>query len=163
MDINMRMATIDDIDKLVKARFDYLEDDKVEMTFEQRLIIEVNLQQYFSSHLGTNDFFAVLVEHDDQIISLAFLAISEKPPNEFFPTGKVGTLLNVFTYPEYRKKGLATNMINTLIKEAKQQNLSYIELSSSESGKPLYKKFGFEELKPSKYTEMKLSLLNSSD
>ena len=67
-------------------------------------------------------------------------------------------VLNVFTYPEYRKKGVATELLKRLIDEAGKQNLSYIELSASEAGRPLYEKLGFKELQ-SKYTEMKLQLV----
>jgi len=64
-----------------------------------------------------------------------------------------------FSYPEYRKMGYATNTMNLLIDEAKKQDASYIELSASDLGKSLYKKLGFQEHKPSHFTEMKMSLL----
>ena len=49
--------------------------------------------------------------------------------------------------------------MNLLIEEAKQHNLLYIELSTSDSGKPLYKKLGFQEHESSHFTQMKMSLL----
>jgi len=160
MDVNVRMAAVDDIDKLVKARFDYFEAENMEMTVERRLVIEGNLRQYLLSHIGADDFFAAVIENENQIISLAFLVIAERPANVYYPTGKVGTIYNVFTYPEYQKRGLATITMDVLIKEARRRNLSYVELSSSELGKPLYEKFGFKELGHSRYTEMQLSLID---
>ena len=103
-------------------------------------------------------FIAYLAETGNNIIATAFLVISEKPANPAFITGKIGTVLNVFTYPEYRKKGIATELLKRLIEEAKAQNVSYIELSATESGKPLYEKLGFQT-KQSRYTEMKLQLI----
>jgi GNAT superfamily N-acetyltransferase len=100
------------------------------------------------------------VEDDSRnIVSTAFLVIFEKPANLSWPTGKTGMILNVLTYPQYRRMGYAINTMNLLIEKAKQQNLSYIELSASDLGKPLYKNLGFQELEPSHFTEMKMSLL----
>lgn len=158
MELNIRMATVNDVKNLIKARFDYFEAERWEVSPEQHSVIKSNLLQYFTKHLNI-DFFAAIAEENDKIISLAFLSISEKPANLSFPTGKIGTILNVLTYPEYRKKGFATQTLGLLIAEAKRQNLSYIELSASESGKPLYQKIGFREIKSSHFTEMKMSLI----
>ena len=155
----VRLASLNDIDILVKVRFDYFDAENWEVSFKQRKAIEASLRKYYSKYLNV-DFFAALVEIDSKIASVAFLAISNRPANLSFPTGKIGTILNVLTYPEYRKKGYATTTMNALICEARNQNLSYIELSSSESGKSLYKKLGFiESVKSEHFTEMKLSLL----
>jgi len=159
METNIRMAAVDDIEKLIKARFDYFEAEKWEVTSERYSVIESNLRQYFTKHLNI-DFFAAIAEENNKIVSLAFLSISECPANPFFPTGKAGTIRNVLTYPEYRKRGLAAKTVCMLIEEAKRQNLSFLELSASESGKSLYKKLGFQEKEPSHFTEMKLSLLS---
>lgn len=156
---NIRMANLDDIDSLIEARFKYFALEKFIVSTESHAIIETQLRHYFSIHLNV-DFFAALIDVDNIIISIAFLAISEKPANLSFPTGKTGTILNVFTLPEYRNKGYARSTLTSLINIAKKENLSYIELSASELGKPLYKKLGFDEVIPSThFTDMKLSLL----
>ena len=153
------MACLDDLDDLVKVRFDYFAAERWEVSPEQHEIIEKNLRQYYSKYLNT-DFYAAFVEVDNEIASVAFLAISNKPASLSFPTGRTGTVLNVLTYLKYRKKGYATSTMNLLLDEAKKQGLSYVELSASESGKLLYQKLGFKESKSSAhFTEMKLSLL----
>jgi hypothetical protein len=45
-----------------------------------------------------------------------------------------------------------------VIEEAKQLDVSFIELSATSDGKPLYEKFGFAEAK-TKYTPMRLQLI----
>ena len=152
------MATADDIENLIKARFDFFEAENWEVPSGQRPVIEANLRQYFTNHLNI-DFFAAVIEENSQIVSLAFLSVSSVPANPFYPTGKTGMIRNVLTYPGHRKRGLATKALCMLIEEAKRQNVSYVELSASGSGRPLYKKLGFREKEPSCYTEMRLSLL----
>lgn len=157
--MNTRMANHKDIDVLIKMRFDYFASESWEITKEKSDLIYSQLRAYYPKHLNL-DFFAALTENDDgNIVSCAFLAISEMPANLSVPTGKKGTILNVLTYPEYRKKGCATNTMNLLIEEAQRQDLSFIELSASELGKPLYRKLGFQEPEHSSFTRMKMELL----
>jgi GNAT superfamily N-acetyltransferase len=152
----IRKATIEDLDILIKLRLDYLLADRGSLTPDEENAIRSQLAIYYPKHIN-NDFIAILAEKDNNILSTAFLAISEKPANPAFITGKTGTLLNVLTYPEYRRRGIATKVISKIIDEAKQLGVSSIELSATQEGKPVYEKLGFTESK-SKYTPMRLQL-----
>lgn len=154
--MNIRKATIDDISILIKLRLDYLTADGYKLTTDEENAIRLQLATYFTQHIN-HDFIAVLAESDNNIFSTAFLAISEKPANPTFITGKTGTLLNVLTYPEYRRMGIARKVLSKIIDEAKQLGVSSIDLSATQDGKPLYKKLGFIE--SPKYTAMKLQLV----
>ncbi|SMD02544.1 GNAT family N-acetyltransferase [Sporomusa malonica] len=154
--MNIRKATIDDIDILIKLRIDYLLADNGNLTTDEKNAIRSQLTTYFSKHIN-HDFIAILAETDNNILSTAFLAISEKPANPAFITGKTGTLLNVLTYPEYRRIGIASRVISKIIDEAKQLGVSSINLSATKEGKPLYEKLGFTE--SPKYTSMKMQLV----
>ena len=155
--MNIRKATVDDIDILIKLRIDYLLADRGNLTDDEEKAIRSQLTTYYVKHIN-HDFIAVLAEIENKVVSTAFLAISEKPANPSFITGKTGTLLNVLTYPEYRRMGFARKVIYQIIDEAKQLGVSSIDLSATQDGKALYEKIGFTEAK-SKYTLMKLPLV----
>lgn len=157
MNVMYRKATADDIDALVKLRMDYLNETQGGITFDEEPIIASQLKTYFTGTIDKN-FFAVFAEIDGEIVSAAFLTVFDKPARPSFITGRTATLLNVLTYPEYRRKGLATQVVKMLIDEAKSLNVSYIELLATTAGKPLYEKLGFAE-KELKYTEMQLPLI----
>lgn len=158
--MNVKMANHNDIDTLIKVRFDYFAAENWELTNEKRHLIRSQLQQYCPKHLN-HDFFAAFIKDEDgNVLSVAFIVILEKPANLSFPTGKTGMILNVLTYPKFRGKGYATQVLNLLIDKAKEEDVSFIELSASELGKPLYEKLGFKKLE-SHFTEMRLSLLKS--
>jgi len=154
--MNIRIANIKDIDLLIKVRFDYLMADFGNITEWEEKVMRSQLLNYYKKNIG-DSFIAILAEIDNEIVSVAFLVITEKPVNPLFITGKTGILLNVFTYPKYRRKGIALKVISRIIEEAKKRGLSLIELSSTSAGKQLYENYGFRELK-SKYTKMKLQL-----
>jgi hypothetical protein len=48
-------------------------------------------------------------------------------------------------------------LLTMLIDEAKAMDISYLELSATDAGKPLYEKLGFMQ-RQSKYTDMRLEL-----
>ncbi len=155
--MQIRKANVDDIDTLIKIRLDYLVADRGSLTLEEEAAVRAQLTKYFPEHIN-RDFIAILAEIDHQVVSAVFLAIAEKPANPDFITGRTGTLLNVLTYPEYRRRGIATRIIGEIIGEAQKLKLSSIDLSATPDGKSLYEKLGFIEPR-SKYTTMKLQLI----
>lgn len=159
MAITYRRAAINDVDILVKLRLEYLIVDRGELSRDETKAVITQLQDYFARQLNSS-FIAYLAEDDSKVISTVYMAVAEKPANLSFITGKTATILNVFTYPEYRGKGIATKLLSMTISEARAMNISYIELSATDSGKPIYEKLGFIPWH-SKYTEMRLELERS--
>jgi len=154
--LTYRKAVIADLNALIQLRMDYLTEDRGSLSEAEQSAVAVQLAEYFPRHMG-DGFVAYLAETDGRIAAAAFLAIAEMPANPAFITGKTGTLLNMLTYPAYRRQGIATELLKRLIAEARALNLSYIKLQATESGKPLYEKLGFI-VGRSRYTEMTLQL-----
>ena len=98
-----------------------------------------------------------LARTEKDIVSCAFLLIVDKPMSPSFITGKTGTVLNVYTKPEYRKKGYAKKLMNMMLEDAKAENVSNIELKATEDGYSLYRSVGFEDV-VAKYHNMRISL-----
>ena len=153
--IILRKATIDDIELLIQLRLDYLTEDKGEMSAEVKNAITQQLKGYFNKAIANKTFIGIFAEIEGNVVATAYLSIFEKPANPNFITGITGTLLNVFTYPDYRRKGIATKIINRIINEAKDIGVSHIDLAATADGKFLYEKLGF---KVSSYTAMGLKL-----
>lgn len=151
-----RKATKQDIEKLIGIRIEYLLEDFGELTKGQSNEINNQLSDYFINHLD-KDLIIYIAEKNKEIISSVFLVIMEKPANPNFLTGKTGTILNVYTKPEYRKQGIAGRLINRVIEDAREMNLSYIDLRSTHNGEGLYRKIGFVE-EQNKYLPMKFVL-----
>jgi ribosomal protein S18 acetylase RimI-like enzyme len=60
-------------------------------------------------------------------------------------SGKLGYLLNFYTIPEARGRGIATRLLNELLREAKSSGLKYLHLHTSKDGISIYRKAGFIE------------------
>lgn len=155
---NVHFANISDINGLVNVRFDYFKAEKKLFTDEDKKMITSQLLEYYPKHLNRDFFVAIAKAGTGEIISSAFLVIVEKSANLSFITGKIGIILNVLTSLEYRKQGYAEAAVKMLVAKAKEHNLSYLELSATAMGKPLYEKIGFSAVKNNDYTNMKLTL-----
>lgn len=151
-----RKADEMDIPQLVKMRIDYLTDDYGELEDYVKEKIRSGLPEYFERHL-TKDMSAFVAIEDEDIIATVLLLIIEKPANPSYMNGKIGNVLNVYTRPEYRRKGLAKTLMQMLIKESEEKQLDFIELKATKDGFNLYKQLGFKEVK-SKNTDMKMLL-----
>ncbi|MBB2182088.1 GNAT family N-acetyltransferase [Lachnospiraceae bacterium MD1] len=52
----------------------------------------------------------------------------------------------MYTRPEHRRKGIAYQVLDRLVQEAKSRNIVKISLEASPMGRPLYEKYGFRPL-----------------
>lgn len=153
-------ASINDLESLVALRMAYLLEDGGTIPEDTYRMIEGRLPAYFQKHLN-EDLLAFVCRQEGEIAGCCFLYISEKPSNPAFPSGKTGTVLNVYTRPEFRKKGIAGQLMEMLLKESAQMGLDFVELKATDSGYSLYKKIGFEDVH-SKYHPMKYVLKTRS-
>ncbi len=145
-------AKIADIAQLTELRLAYLEADHGKLCENDINKIKQGLPDYFRKNLNQN-IWGYLIRDNGIIVACAFLLVVEKPNSPAFITGKTGTVLNVYTNPMYRHKGYAKKIINRIMEDAVEKNLSYVELQSTEDGYPLYKSVGFVD-EVSKYHSM---------
>ena len=149
-------ATKKDIDALTELRISYLQEDLGVISDENLELMQATLPSYYEKHLN-KDLIVYVTRDEMDIVSCAFLLIVEKPMSPSFITGKTGTVLNVYTKLDYRKKGYAKKLITTMLEDAKAEGLSIIELKATEDGYSLYKSVGFEDV-VAKYHNMKIVL-----
>ncbi len=149
-------ATAQDIGMLTELRIAYLQEDLGEINNADLKLIESLLPGYYEKHLN-KDLKVYVVRNERDIVSCAFLLIVEKPMSPSFITGKTGIVLNVYTKPEYRKKGYAKKLMNMMLEDAKAENVSIIELKATEDGYSLYRSVGFEDV-VAKYHNMRISI-----
>lgn len=149
-------ATKCDIEDLIQLRIDFLKMEYPSISPQEEAAIRRQSESYFKKHIYLGDFICIIAKTDaEEIASAAFLIIQEKPANPIFISGLTGTVLNVITYPQYRRKGFATKVLHILIQEARDKGLNTIDLSATKDGEDLYKKLGFEV---PKYTNMRFKL-----
>ena len=153
MNILFDEASKDDIKELIRLRIAYMIDDFGGISDYEKECMEKQLPDYFTRKLG-NELIAFIAKDDHRIVSVAYLHIIEMPANSILLNGLYGEVLNVYTEPEYRGKGLCTQLIKNLIEYGKKRGLGRVDLSATKEGYPIYKKVGFFD-KEHRYTDMR--------
>ncbi|WP_058189477.1 GNAT family N-acetyltransferase [Terracidiphilus gabretensis] len=89
-------------------------------------------------------------------VASAGMFLLDWPPHPLDPEGTVrGYLLNVFVEPAHRERGLARELVQICLAEAKRRGIRVVTLHASDEGRPLYETLGF-----SMTNEMRLTLAN---
>jgi GNAT superfamily N-acetyltransferase len=140
--VEIRLANGSDLETVVALRLEYIQADLSPLSDEQCRLIADQLRTWIPSSLGER-FFAVLASIDAEPACVAMLAVNEYPANPHFPNGRVGTVMNVWTRPAHRRRGLATAVLRELIELGQRLGLSKLELLSSTVAVPLYESLGF--------------------
>ena len=138
-----RKATLDDIPALIKLRKKQLIDEGLPPApiFD----IDRQLTDYFISALSDGSFVAWVMEVDGEIIATSGVCFYTLPPNFSNPTGGVAYITNMYTKDEYRNKGIATELLEMVIDEAKSRGYTVARLHASSMGKSIYAKAGFTD------------------
>ncbi len=155
-DIIFEKAEMSDIASLIGLRTAYLLEDYVTIPQEQLDKISEKLPEYFRRHLN-KDCFVYTAKSENETVSCCFLTVSEKPSNPSFINGFVGTVMNVYTKPDHRRKGLAGKLLKMLLDDAEKMGLDFVELKATDSGYSLYKSLGFKD-SVSKYHNMRIAI-----
>lgn len=76
------------------------------------------------------------------IIGTSGMSFVEKPPYFGCPNGKIGLLSSMFTEPQYRRKGIAKELLSRVVNEAREYGCGVIQITASDMGVKLYTKTG---------------------
>lgn len=68
-------------------------------------------------------------------------------PTYHNPSGYKAYIMNMYTHPDYRRRGIAYKMLDILVNEAKSKGINAISLETTEMGRPVYEKYGFVQMK----------------
>lgn len=102
------------------------------------------LKDYYERHMADGTFVSWLAMDGDTIVGTSGMSFVEKPPYFGCPTGKIGLLSGMFTNPDYRRMGIAKELLDRVVKEAKVYGCGTVQITASDMGVKLYTAYGFE-------------------
>jgi GNAT superfamily N-acetyltransferase len=79
------------------------------------------------------------------VLAACGIFFADFPPHWMDPAPIRAYLLNFYTVPEARGRGLATQLLHRAVEVCKENKVGVITLHASKFGKPIYEKFGFTE------------------
>jgi GNAT superfamily N-acetyltransferase len=144
--IKYRRATVNDVQTLIDYRVRFLNELYGHAENEETQIVRKSLRRYFSEAIPSGSFIAWLAERDGKVVGTGGMVVWQMPGRyEGLETGRLGYILNMYTIPEARGRGVCTRLLEELIKEAESLGLRYLHLHASKDGVNIYRKAGFVE------------------
>ena len=138
--MNYRKAGKEDIMQLSELRKKQLIDEGSLASRD----ISGELEHYFDSAIEGGTLVCWVAEEKDEIVATGGLCFFQLPPTFTNPTGHISYITNMYTKPDYRRKGIASKLLELVMDEAAQRN-NKVLLHASDMGRPLYRKTGFKD------------------
>ncbi len=85
-----------------------------------------------------------LTEEHGRAVAGAGMLLMDFPPHWMDPEPVRAYLLNVYVDPAFRGRGLARELLEMAVNDAKRRGIKVVSLHASKFGKPLYERNGFE-------------------
>ncbi len=102
------------------------------------------LFDYYHKHMADGTFVSWLAMDRDRIVGTSGMSFVEKPPYYTCPSGKLGLLSSMYTDPAYRRMGIARELLNHVICEARSYGCGSVHITASDMGVKLYAAYGFK-------------------
>src|SRR6476646_10044847 len=145
-EITYRKATADDLEALARLRwamqFERQEDHPSDPETWNTYLAAY--RDAFADQISHGGFEAWLAEDNGLAVSCVVLLWWRTPPVFDQLVRRRGMVSSVYTLPEYRRRGIARELLQLLIAQAKELQIRRLALWASEMGRPLYEGLGFE-------------------
>ena len=104
-----------------------------------------NMTNYFLKATENNSCISFIAECDGEVAGIGSIHLREVPGNFKNLSGKWGYIMNMYTIPKYRRKGICTGILNALVDAGKKLGIMAFELHATEDGEHVYKLNGFNK------------------
>ena len=133
--------------KLTEDKIDIFIQMRINQLLEEGATADIDLtpalRDYYLRHLSDGTFVSWLALDGDQIIGTSGMSFVEKPPYFGCPSGRIGLLSSMYTHPDYRRRGIAKELLSRVVSEARQYGCGTVQITASDMGVLLYTNFGF--------------------
>lgn len=147
MKITYRKLVKEDLDIFIGIRIRQLREEGA----TEDMDLAPALRDYYIRHMADGTFVSWLAvvtegvagEEKEKIVGTSGMSFVEKPPYFGCPSGKIGLVSGMFTDPDYRRNGIAKELLSRVVEEARAYGCGTVQVTASDMGVFLYTDFGF--------------------
>ena len=146
MNIVYKKLTENEVEALIALRIRQLTEEYTSegKTPPEGVDLESALRDYYRRHMADGTFVSWLAFDGDKIVGTSGMSFVEKPPYFTCTTGRLGLLNSMFTDPDYRRMGIARELLHRVVEEARAYGCGAVHITASNMGVKLYTAYGFE-------------------
>lgn len=139
MAVEYRRLTEKELEVFIDMRIRQLREEGA----KEDIDLKPALRDYYSRHMADGTFISWLAVDKDKIVATSGISFVEKPPYFGCTSGKMGLLSSMFVTKEYRRQGIAKELLSRVVKAAKDYGCGTVQITASDMGVLLYSNFGF--------------------
>lgn len=139
MAIKYKRLTENELDIFIEMRINQLREEGT----KEDIDLKPALKDYYTRHMADGTFVSWIAVDGEKIIGTSGISFVEKPPYFGCASGKMGLLSSMFTNPNYRRMGIAKELLDRVVREARQYGCGTIQITASDMGVKLYTAYGF--------------------
>lgn len=140
MEITYRKLGVGDLETFISMRITQLREEGA----TEDIDLVPALMDYYNRHLADGTFVSWLALDGEKIIGTSGMSFVEKPPYFSCPSGRIGLLSSMFTNPDYRRMGIAKELLHRVVEEARAYGCGCVQITASDMGVKLYTAYGFK-------------------
>ena len=134
MEIEYRKLSEKELDVFIEMRINQLREEGA----KEDIDLKPALMDYYMRHMKDGTFVSWIAVDDGRIIETSGMSFVEKPPYFGCPSGKMGLLSSMFTNLDYRRMGIAKELLHRVVEEARDYGCGTIQITASDMGVKLY-------------------------
>jgi GNAT superfamily N-acetyltransferase len=141
--ITLRRATLDDARTIARHRRSMFGD----MGYHDEPALDAMMERFLpwvETKIASGDYLAWLAVSNDIVVAGAGLWLMDWPAHMVGSSARRGNILNVYTEPEFRHRGLARWLVEAAIHWCKLHQVDFVILHASQQGRKLYESLGFQ-------------------
>ncbi|MDQ0208839.1 GNAT family N-acetyltransferase [Alkalicoccobacillus murimartini] len=138
-----RFAEFNDIKQLIRMRWDFTTEYDTSKTNESFNDFEKECQTFLEDALKSDQWFIWVAEDNGKIISHIYIELIQKVPRPGRTTYPFAFMTNVYTIPEYRSKGIGSELLKSINKWIKENHYEFVIVWPSEDSINFYSNNGY--------------------
>ncbi len=146
MNLTYKRATSEDIETLTETRIKVLRAANELPADIDMSEVEKQSYDYYKNALCDGTHIAYLIFDENCFVGAGGVSFYQVMPTYHNPSGKKAYIMNMYTHPDYRRKGIAYKTLDMLFRDTKRKGITAISLEATAMGRPLYEKYGFVKM-----------------
>ncbi|GAA3405208.1 GNAT family N-acetyltransferase [Paenibacillus hodogayensis] len=141
--MRIRLAAQEDIDQLIRMRWDF--------TYEHAPDIVASYgdfhnecREFLEAVIDGGKWFIWVAEKEARIVSHIYVELIDKVPRPGRNTHPFAYMTNVYTVPEYRSRGIGSQLLREIKQWGEERQLEFIIVWPSDEAVPFYARNGYK-------------------
>jgi GNAT superfamily N-acetyltransferase len=144
----IRRAELRDVEVLVRMRVELLHvapalGAPTNLSEAEWEAVREASREYFVDALPSGKHCGVVAEADGIVVGCGGVVFMERPPYQGNLLGREAYLMNMYTLPEWRGKGIGAAIVAELLRCAREAGAKRVSLDAEQNARRLYAKAGF--------------------